>query len=189
MREFLKNFYNESIQIQVAASETLADVLTDATELLVSSLLTGQRVFSCGDGQSLFVANHFADLLLQGAELERPPFPAVALGGSPSQTSELDSIARQVQAIGSQGDILVAFISEQHSERVHQAMEAALSREMTIVAITGTESGDATGLLGPADIEVQIPAANPARITEQQLFISHLLCSLIEQQIFQGGSH
>lgn len=186
MHEFIKNYYNESIQIQVAASETIHDVLAQAAERLVNSLLAGQRVFSCGDGQSLFVANHFADLLLEGSEFERPPFPALALGNSPGQTSELDSIARQVQAIGSSCDILVAFISEQHSERVHQAMEAALSRDMTIIAITGTESGNATGLLGPADIEVQIPAANPARITEHQLFISHLLCSLIERAIFQG---
>lgn len=187
MQESLKNYYNESIQIQVAAADSLSDVLTRATELLVSSLLSGQRVFSCGDGQSLFVANHFADLMLQGSELERPPFPALALGVSPTQTSQLECIARQVAAIGTHGDILVAFISEKHSERVHQAMEAALSREMTIIAITGTESGEATGLLGPADIEIQIPASNPARITEQQLFISHLLCNLIEQQIFQGG--
>ncbi|RUO26633.1 phosphoheptose isomerase [Aliidiomarina minuta] len=188
MQDLLKSYYSESIQIQVAASDSLRDVLVRATELLVNSLLAGQRVFSCGDGQSLLVANHFADLLLQGSELERPPFPALALGASPSQTSQLECISRQVTAIGSQGDILVAFISEEHSERVHQAMEAALSREMTIIAITGTESGEATGLLGPEDVEIQIPATNPARITEQQLFISHLLCNLIEQQIFGGHS-
>lgn len=104
-----------------------------------------------------------------------------------TQPVQVDCLARQLSALGSQGDILLAFVSQNHSERVHQAMEAALSREMTIIAVTGDDATEITSLLGPNDIEMRIPSTNTTRIVEQQLFLSQLLCDLIEQQIFHGG--
>ncbi|MFU8784368.1 D-sedoheptulose-7-phosphate isomerase [Aliidiomarina sp.] len=187
MQDTIKAYFSESIQIQVAAADTLAPSIQHAANLMVASLLEGRRIFSCGDGNSSFVAQHFSDLLLHGSQLERPPFPAVTLGANSMLPSEQCSLARQLSALGSAGDLLVAFVSQQQSERVHQAMEAALSREMTIIAVTGDEAQEITGLLGPTDVEVRIPSTNPSRIVEQQLFISQLLCDLIEQEIFHGG--
>ncbi|RUO23511.1 phosphoheptose isomerase [Aliidiomarina iranensis] len=187
MQDTIKAYFNESIQIQVAASDTLTASIQHATDLMVSSLLEGRRVFSCGDGKSSFIAEHFTDLLLQGSQLERPPFPAITLNGNSTHISKDACLARQLSALGSAGDLLIAFVSEQQSERVHQAMEAALSREMTIIAIIGDDAQEITSLLGPADIEVRIPTTSALRIVEQQLFLSQLLCDLIEQRIFHGG--
>lgn len=187
MQETIKAYFSESIQIQVAAADTLAPSIQQAGERMVATLLEGRRIFSCGDGNSSFVAQHFSDLLLHGSQLERPPFPALNLGANSTAPNQQCNLARQLSALGNAGDVLVAFVSQQQSERVHQAMEAALSREMTIIAIIGEEAQEITGLLGPADIEVRIPTNNPLRIVEQQLFLSQLLCDLIEQQIFHGG--
>ncbi|MCL4410717.1 D-sedoheptulose-7-phosphate isomerase [Aliidiomarina haloalkalitolerans] len=187
MQDTIRTFFNESIQVQVAAADSLVQPLAQAVQLLTSSLLDGRRIFSCGDGNSTFVAQHFTDLLIHGTELERPPFPAVTLGMNSTQPVQVDCLARQLSALGSQGDILLAFVSQNHSERVHQAMEAALSREMTIIAVTGDDATEITSLLGPNDIEMRIPSTNTTRIVEQQLFLSQLLCDLIEQQIFHGG--
>lgn len=187
MQETIKNFYNESIQIQVASADTLSEPLERASEMLVARLLQGNRVFSCGDSRSNLVAEHFANLLLHGCSIERPPFPAVGLTEYTGISDQSESISRQVSALGSAGDLLIAFTSQQSSDRVHKAMEAALSREMTIITITGDDASEVTGLLGPDDLEIRIPSVSPARVAEQQLLISHLLCELIEEQIFQGG--
>ncbi|RUO37556.1 phosphoheptose isomerase [Aliidiomarina shirensis] len=187
MQDTIKAYFNESIQIQVAASDTLTVSIQQATDLMVSSLLEGRRVFSCGDGNSSFIAQHFTDLLLHGSQLERPPFPAITLGVNSTHPGQETCLARQLSALGSAGDLLIAFVSQQQSERVHQAMEAALSREMTIIAVIGDDAQEITSLLGPADIEVRIPTTSSLRIVEQQLFLSQLLCDLIEQRIFHGG--
>lgn len=186
MQDTIRTYFNESIQIQVAAADTLAQAVEQAASLLVQSLLSGRRIFSCGDGNSAFIAHHFTDLLLHGSRLERPPFPAITLGANSTHPNQEECLSRQISALGSAGDLLVTFVSQQHSERVHQAMEAALSREMTIVTVVGEEAPEITGLLGPSDVEVRIPSSNPARIVEQQLFFSQLLVDLIERQIFEG---
>lgn len=186
MHDTIRSYFNESIQIQVAAADTLAQPIENAAQLMVNSLLDGRRVFSCGDGNSTFVAHHFTDLLLHGSRLERPPFPAITLGMNSTHPNQHECLSRQVSALGQSGDLLIAYVSQHHSDRVHQAMEAALSREMKIVAFTGEEAPEITGLLGPSDIEIRIPSSHSARIVEQQLFFSQLLVDLIEERIFQG---
>lgn len=187
MSEKIKALFNESIQVQVAAADSLSEDLDQAVQRLVSSLLEGRRVFSCGDRTNSFIAHHFTTMLLHGSQLERPPFPAIELYQSTNLSGGEEALSRQVTALGQPGDLLLAFVSHDDSEQVHHAMAAALAREMSIIAITGIEANGITGLLGASDQEIRIPAHSQARIIELQLFISQLLCDQIETRIFGGA--
>lgn len=186
MQETVQNLFNESIQIQVAAADNIGTPVLSAIDKLVQALLSGNKVFTCGDETNRFVAAHFAELLLHGCALERPPFAAIHLTGQARDELAQECFARQVSALGNTGDILVVFVTQTHNERLHQAMAAAVSRDMTIITITGDDPGDIAGLLGANDIEIRVPSNVRARIIEQQLFLAQTFCDAIEASIFQG---
>ena len=70
---------------------------------------------------------------------------------------------------------------------VLKAMEAALNRDMLIVALTGKDGGDMAGLVGPKDVEIRVPSNSTARIQEVHLLVIHCLCDLIDTQLFGGA--
>lgn len=186
MQDTVQNLFNESIQTQVAAADSIGPSVLTAIDKLAGALLSGHKVFTCGDDSNSFVAARFAELLLHGCALERPPFAAIHLIGQAYDHLKNECFARQVSALGQDGDVLVVFVTQAHHERIHQAMTAALSRDMSIITITGDDPGDITSLLGAGDIEIRIPSSVRARIIEQQLFLAQTFCDAIEARIFQG---
>ena len=92
--------------------------------------------------------------------------------------------SQQILAFGQPNDLLVVLSAGNRSPRVSRAMEAALSRDMLIIALTNDGDQDVAGLLGPDDVEIRIPSRNSARVTEHLLQLVNMLCSLAEQQIF-----
>jgi D-sedoheptulose 7-phosphate isomerase len=128
--------------------------------------------------------------MLNRFEMERPGLPAVALT---TDTSTLTSIAndydysrifsRQVLALGNSGDILLAISTSGNSGNVIKAVEAAHTRDMRVVALTGRDGGRIAGLLEDPDTELRVPANSTARIQETHLLVIHCLCDLIDLHI------
>ena len=92
--------------------------------------------------------------------------------------------AKQVRALGQPGDILLAISTSGNSRNVINAMQAALSRDMTIVALTGKDGGEMAGFLGPNDVEIRVPSSRTARIQEVHLLVIHNLCECIDDTLF-----
>ncbi len=191
MLESIKESFTESIQTQIAAAELLPEPLSKAAMMMVQCLLNGNKVLCCGNGGSAANAQHFASCLLNRFETERPSLPAIALT---ADTVTLTAVAndyhyeeifsKQVRAFGQSGDILLAISSSGNSKDITKAMEAALTRDMTIVALTGKDGGEMAGLLGEQDVEIRIPSQRIARIQEVHLVTLHTLCDLIDQFLF-----
>jgi len=120
----IQTLFNDSIQTHVATADSIGPSIEQATEKLVGALLNGNRIFTCGDDSSQFVAAHFAELLLQGSELERPPFPAIHLVSQARDIMNQECFARQVSALGQTKDVLLVFVAQNQSERLHNAMTA-----------------------------------------------------------------
>ena len=188
MLEHIKESFTESIQIQIAAAEALPDHIMHASQAMVSTLLNGNKILSCGNGGSASNAQQFASCLLNRFETERPSLPAMALT---ADTSTLTAIAndynydeifsKQVRALGQPGDILLAISTSGNSQDILKAMEAAVSRDMTIIALTGMDGGVMAGLLGESDVEIRIPSHRVARIQEVHLLTLHCICDLVDQ--------
>ncbi|SKA44929.1 phosphoheptose isomerase [Enterovibrio nigricans] len=191
MLDSIRESFTESIQTQIAAAEALPEQITKAAMVMVQCLLNGNKILCCGNGGSAANAQHFASCLLNRFETERPSLPALALT---ADTVTLTAVAndyhhdevfsKQVRAFGQGGDVLLALSTSGNSKDIIKAMEAAVTRDMTIVALTGKDGGEMAGLLGEQDVEIRIPSQRTARVQEVHLVTLHTLCDLIDQHLF-----
>ncbi|SDJ61061.1 MULTISPECIES: phosphoheptose isomerase [Ferrimonas] len=191
MLERIKESFTESIQTKIDALEALPESLEKAAGAMVQCLLNGNKILTCGNGGSAGDAQHFSSELLNRFETERPSLPAIALT---TDSSTLTSIAndysysevfsKQVRALGQPGDILLAISTSGNSDNVIKAMEAAVNRDMTIIALTGKDGGAMAGLLSDRDVEIRVPSNRTARIQEVHLLAIHCLCDSIDRTLF-----
>jgi D-sedoheptulose 7-phosphate isomerase len=124
-------------------------------------------------------------------EFERPGLPAIALTTDTSFLTAFANdcgfegvFARQVQALGRPGDVLIGISTSGNSTNVIHAVEAARAAHMRIIVLTGSGGR----LAGMADIPITVPSENTQHIQEAHLAIEHLLCYLIERHLFQRQS-
>lgn len=191
MVDNIKANFNESIQTNIASMELLSEGIAAATFMMVNALVNGQKILSCGNGGSAVSSQHFSSLMLNRFERDRPSLPAMALT---SDSATLTSIAndyhfdevysKQVRALGQPGDVLLVISTTGQSRNLINAMEAALSRDMTIVALTGRDGGEMAGLVGPSDAEIRVPSNRTSRIQEVHFLIIHCLCEGIDDCLF-----
>ena len=191
MLEQIQNNFTESIQTQIAATESISGAIEQAGMMMVQGLLSGNKILSCGNGGSASHAQHFCSQLLNRFETERPSLPAISLvAGSATITSmandsQYDEIfSKQIHALGNNGDILLAISTSGNSRNVVKAIESAVSRDLPIIALTGHDGGDIAGLLGENDVEIRVPSSRTARINEVHLIILHCLCEIIDTTLF-----
>ena len=188
----IKQLYTSNIQNFIASGEQNADNLALSAALISQTLLSGNKVITCGDTLGQMMAQHFASILVNYYEIERPCLPAMVLSDkihhcSPYAEQGSDSsdiYARQVRAIGNGQDILVVFSLNNREPSIKSAIEAALTRDIKVVAFTSDDGGEIAGLLGANDIEIRLPTNKPSRTLEIQLFTIHVLSELIDEVIF-----
>ena len=191
MQDRIKACFTESIQTQIAAAEALPDAISRAAMTLVQSLLNGHKILSCGNGASAANAQHFAASMINRFETERPSLPALALSADNVMLTAIgndrlhDEIyAKQVLAQRLAGVVLLAISTRGNTRDIIKAVEAAVTRDMTIVALTGHDGGELAGLLGPHDVEIRIPSHHSARIQEMHMLTLNCLCDLIDNTLF-----
>lgn len=191
MLERIKSNFTESIQTKIAASEALAGPIEQASLIMVQALLGGHKILSCGNGGSAGDAQHFSAELLNRYETERPSLPAIALTTDSSTITSIandyhydEVFSKQVRALGNAGDVLLAISTSGNSRNVIKAIEAAVARDMPIIALTGKDGGDIAGLLGENDVEIRVPSSRTARIQEVHLVVIHCLCDIIDSTLF-----
>ena len=169
-------------------SLNLAEPLVRAAELIVASLKQGGKLLICGNGGSAADAQHYAtELVARLYKRERPAMAAIALTTDTSALTAISNdygfekvFSRQVEALGKPGDILFGLSTSGNSANVLAAMAEAKRRQMKTVVFTG-EGGK---MAQQADVAVSVPSANTMRIQEVQLALGHILCRLIEEQMF-----
>lgn len=189
--QFILSHFEESAALKRSAGELLFTPISDAIHLLFSALSNGNKVLACGNGGSAADSQHFAAELVGRFERERLPLAALALTTDSSIMTSLgndysfDSIyAKQVQALGHAGDVLLAISTSGNSPNVVQAIEAAHERDMRIVALTGKGGGKMAALLHPEDAHICVPHERTARIQEVHLLVIHCLCDGIDRALF-----
>ncbi|WKE66072.1 SIS domain-containing protein [Gallaecimonas kandeliae] len=191
MLDRIKDSFTESIQTKIVASEALPDAIAQGAMMLVNCLLAGNKILACGNGGSGLHAQHFVNLLMHHFETERPSLPALALGGGSGMLTAVSNddsfnevFSKQVRALGQPGDVLLVISTSGNSRNLIKTMEAALSRDMTILALTGMDGGEMAGLLGPNDVEIRVPGYRPARTQEVHILVLHALCDAIDSTLF-----
>ncbi|MDX9940834.1 MAG: D-sedoheptulose 7-phosphate isomerase [Bacteroidales bacterium] len=181
----------ESIRLkqQVLSDQHLLESLEHCIGELVHVYDTGHKVLLCGNGGSAADAQHLASELSGRFYFDRPPLNAEALHVN---TSFLTAVAndysfdriyeRMVQALGKEGDMLLAFSTSGNSPNIVKALEAARKLGMTTVGFTGREGGEMNGL---CDILFKIPSADTPRIQEIHILLGHIICENVEGILFK----
>jgi D-sedoheptulose 7-phosphate isomerase len=172
----------------LAADVEITAQLDDAARRCVDALRGGRKIMFCGNGGSAADAQHLAGELVSRFNYDRPGLPAMALT---TDTSILTAIgndygyeqlfARQVEASGVAGDVLVAISTSGNSPNVLRALEAARARKLVTIGLTGRSGGR---MEGACDILIRAPAAHTPRVQEAHIVIGHTLCALIESALF-----
>ena len=191
IREQVMRLFEASIDTKQAAKEILADPIATAVERITTAFKAGNKILSCGNGGSAADAQHFSAELVCRFERERPGLPAVALTTDTSALTAISNdyhydevFAKQVNALGQAGDILLAISTSGNSANVIRAIEAAHEKGLTVVALTGRDGGNIASLLQDNDVEIRVPANSTARIQEVHLLIIHCLCHQIDEVLF-----
>jgi D-sedoheptulose 7-phosphate isomerase len=186
----IQQHFHDSAQTKLAALSAMAAPIETATRRMAECLLADGKVMACGNGGSAADSQHFAAELLNRFEQERPPLAAIALTTDTSTLTSIandyryeDVFAKQIQALGRPGDVLLAISTSGNSPNVIEAIHAAHARNITVVALTGKQGGKIAVLLGPNDIHLCVPAERTARIQEVHLLTIHCLCDGIDALI------
>jgi len=183
--------FAESIEAKQAALEVLPERIAAAGLALGRCLQEDGKILSCGNGGSAGDAQHFSSELLNRFERERPGLPGIALTTDSSTLTSIandyayeEIFAKQVRALGREGDMLLAISTSGNSANVNRAIDAAHERSMQVVALSGRDGGQMAGLLSAGDIEIRVPSDRTARIQEVHLVAIHCLCDLIDEYLF-----
>ena len=183
--------YDRLLAATIAAHERMRrqdpEALLAAVAAVADAVRRGGKLLVFGNGGSAADAQHLAAELVGRLERERVAIAAVALS---TDTSILTAVAndfgfervfaRQIEALGSRGDVAVALSTSGDSKNVLAAVAAARERGLTVIALTGRDGG----LLGRrADIHVNVPDADTARAQEVHRTLLHILCELVETEL------
>ncbi|NJN65438.1 MAG: SIS domain-containing protein [Chloroflexaceae bacterium] len=192
--EVLEQLEQSAEVMRHLASEGSEAILA-AADLLAARVRAGGKVLLCGNGGSAADCQHMAAELVGrlSKALDRPAIPALALTTDTSFLTAFANdfgfegvFARQVQALGKPGDILVGISTSGHSANVVRAVEQAHRSGIHTVGLLGNDGG----ILAPlVDVRIVVPGPNTQRIQEGMLAVEHILCYLVERYLFQEGRH
>lgn len=181
LEQRIQTQFFESADLLYQVAEGLSRPLATAAQMLVDAITGGGRVLCVGLGRSELDARHMAALLSGGFEQERPALAAWAL-------DTLTDPARQIQALGHPGDLLLLFEAGQATQARHGALlDAAHAQEMSVIALTGSQDEALRGLLLDTDVQIRVPHSRFARVAEAQRLLTHCLCDAVDLQLLGSG--
>lgn len=173
---------------EMAGDAIICRQIVEAVELSVSALKGGNKILFAGNGGSAADAQHWAGELVSRFYFDRPGLPAISLT---TDTSILTAIgndygydyvfARQIEALGQAGDVFFAISTSGNSKNVVRAIEAAHLKGVKVVGFTGQGGGAMASL---CDICFRVPSTETPRIQEGHESLGHMICALIEQEVF-----
>ena len=190
---FIQDELEASAALKRLIFEQCADRIIKAVDALIHALNTKNKILLCGNGGSAADAQHLAAELVirMDPTIKRPGLPALALTTDTSVlTAGANDIgydqvfARSVEALGLPGDVLMVFSTSGRSASINNAVHVAHQRRMTTIALLGRDGGETKDLV---DIAIVVPSTSTAHIQEGHITIGHIVCSLIERELY--GHH
>jgi D-sedoheptulose 7-phosphate isomerase len=183
---------------QVAANMTVVvdggypQAVSKAVDLIYETFSSGQKLLVFGNGGSSADAQHFTAELVGRFAAERRALPAIALTTNQavltawSNDHSFDDVfARQIEALGSRGDVAFGISTSGNASNVLNALERARERGLRTIGLTGAQGGRMAGL---CDVLLAVPLTNTARIQEVHLVTYHAICAAVEARILASDT-
>jgi D-sedoheptulose 7-phosphate isomerase len=165
-----------------------AGAVAAAAEAMLASIENGGTIFFCGNGGSAADAQHLATELAGRYLIDRPPIPAIALTTNTSALTAIgndygfaQTFARQLEGLGSPGDVLFAITTSGRSPNVARAVTVAQKRGMVVIGLTGPAGAP---FAAECDIALITPASSTPHVQEGHIVMGHAVCELVERALF-----
>ena len=188
---YIDDQFEQSIDLlqAMAADSGLRELAQATVDVSVAALRSGNKLLFAGNGGSAADAQHWAGELVSRFNFDRPGLAGIALT---TDTSILTAIgndygydyvfARQIEALGREGDVFFAISTSGNSANIVRAIKAARERGIKVVGFTGQGGGAMAAL---CDICLRMPSTATPKIQEGHEFLGHLICGLIERRMFE----
>ncbi len=178
----------ESIDVKQSLLTGGADTIRDMASAMVNCLKSGKTIYLIGNGGSAADAQHIAGEMIGRFKMNRKALPVLALT---TDTSVITAVAndygydscfeKQVEAFVKDGDMVIGISTSGNSESILRAIRLAREKGAVTMGLTGRDGGDLKGLV---DVCLQAPSQNTPRIQECHATVGHILCSIVEKELF-----
>ena len=190
MKESIINLINQSVRTftNISKDQHQVVLIENITNTILNAFKSDNKLLLCGNGGSAADAQHIAAELSGRFEIDRKPLNAEALHVNSSFVTAVandygyeEVYSRMVEAIGKNGDVLLALSTSGNSKNVIRAIEKANSQDLITIGFSGNDGGAMQKL---CKYNLIIPSDNTARIQEAHILVGHIICKLIEQKMF-----
>lgn len=192
MKQYIQDEVSKSLATiqRLAGDESINLMVEQIAKMCCSALRAGKKILLAGNGGSAADAQHLAGELVSRLNFDRPGLPAFALT---TDTSVLTAIgndygyeklfARQLNAVGTAGDVFIAISTSGRSPNILRALEEGRRKGLVTVGLTGNSGGEMPAL---CDYCICVPSSETPKIQEGHIILGHIICGLIEFEIFGG---
>lgn len=190
--KFIIDSLIESSEVKLKIKEACFKEILSAVDFLVYAFNDKKKLLLCGNGGSAADCQHIAtELVIRlNHNIKRPPLPAIALTTDTSNLTAggndigFDNVfARNVEALGNSGDVLLAISTSGNSPNVIKAVEMAKSKKIKVIGFLGGTGGKLKTIV---DLPIIIPSSNVQRIQEGHITIAHIICELVELELYEN---
>ena len=186
----VRAYLYETSRVVERTAEEQGDAIVRAAELVTASVRDGGRILLCGNGGSAGDAQHLATEFVSTLtrDRRRPAIPAVALTTDTSLLTAVandfgfeEVFARQVEALGREGDVLIGISTSGRSPNVLRAVELARDRDLRTIGLSGSSGGSLASLV---DVAIRVPSEETSHIQEGHIAVGQLIAFLVEDALF-----
>ena len=187
----IRRHIEESVQTKqlILDDEQMLNQIGQAADMIIKAYRSGKKTLLAGNGGSAADAQHIAGEFVSKFYFDRPGIPSIALT---TDTSILTAIgndygferlfARQVEAQGVEGDVFIGISTSGNSKNIVAALRAGKEKGIHTIGLTGSKPCEMDGL---CDITLKVPSDQTPRIQESHIMIGHILCGLVEADLFE----
>jgi len=189
-KKFINDSLIESSETKLKIQKECFDDIISATDLISSAYKNKKKVLLCGNGGSAADCQHIAtELMIRlSHHIDRPALPAIALTTDSSNLTAGGNdigyenvFSRNVEGLGNEGDILIAISTSGNSPNILKAVEKAKEINMKIIGFLGGAGGK---LKDKVHLPIIIPSSNTQRIQEGHITVAHIICELVEDELY-----
>lgn len=190
LEQRIQQQFFDSADLQYQTAESLSRPVAEAAQALIGCITGGGKLLVGGLGGGAALAQHFCAAFVGRFERERPGLAALALasdsvllGTLAARAAPEQVFAKQVQALGQSGDLLLLIDAFGQDGALKAGIEAAHARDMVVVVLGGRSAAALRDKLGETDVLVAVPHDRSARVLELQLLVLHCLCDAVDVQL------
>ena len=186
LEQRIQQQFFDSADLQYQTAESLSRPIAAAAQALLGCITAGGKLLVGGAGGAAALAQHFCAAFVDRFERDRPGLAAIALASDSVLLTRLGPqqvLARQVQALGQGGDVLLLIGAPASDATLEAAIAAAHARDMSVVLLGASAAAALHGKLKETDVLLAVPHERAARVLEMQLLVLHCLCDAVDVQL------